>query len=127
MSRTLRNMRTPVLALAAAAATVGGNAVAASAHATRAAITKTTVTVAAREFKFTLSRTTVHRGIVIFKVTNKGKIAHDFKINGKATKILSPGRSAVLTVTFTRPGSYAYLCTVPGHASAGMKGKLKVT
>ena len=31
------------------------------------------------------------------------------------------------TVTFTKPGNYPYLCTLPGHAAAGMKGVLKVT
>ena len=30
-------------------------------------------------------------------------------------------------VTFTKPGMYPYLCTLPGHAAAGMKGVLKVT
>jgi uncharacterized cupredoxin-like copper-binding protein len=31
-----------------------------------------------------------------------------------------------LTVTFTAPGTYEYLCTVPGHAAAGSKGLLTV-
>ena len=28
---------------------------------------------------------------MIFKVTNKGKIPHDFKINGKKTQLIKPG------------------------------------
>jgi uncharacterized cupredoxin-like copper-binding protein len=91
----------------------------------RAATTKVTVT--ASEFKFVLSRKSVHVGTVVFTVRNKGKVAHDFKIKGKKTPLLKPGASAKLVVAFKKKGSYAYLCTVPGHAAAGMKGKLKVT
>jgi uncharacterized cupredoxin-like copper-binding protein len=29
-------------------------------------------------------------------------------------------------VTFSKAGTYPYLCTVPGHAAAGMKGVLRV-
>jgi uncharacterized cupredoxin-like copper-binding protein len=79
------------------------------------------------EFRFTLSTKTVKHGTVIFKVTNKGTTQHDFSINGKKTKLLSPKASTTLTVTFAKAGSYAYKCTVPGHAALGMKGVLKVT
>ena len=85
------------------------------------------ITVAASEFKFVLSKRTVPVGsTVIFKVVNKGKISHDFKIAGKKTKTLNPGQSVTLTVKFTKKGHYAYLCTIPGHAAAGMKGTFSV-
>ena len=87
----------------------------------------TTVTVAASEFKFKLSTKSAKPGTVTFKVTNKGSVQHDFKINGKKTPLLSPGKSATLSVSFKKAGSYPYMCTVPGHAAAGMKGTLKVT
>jgi uncharacterized cupredoxin-like copper-binding protein len=86
----------------------------------------TTVTVTATEFKFKLSKTKVARGKITFKVVNHGKLPHDFKIAGKKTKLLKPGQSTTLTVTITKSGRFAYLCTVPGHAAAGMKGKLAV-
>ena len=60
-------------------------------------------------------------------MTNKGHISHDFSINGKKTKLLASKATATLTVTFAKAGNYAYKCTVPGHAAAGMKGILKVT
>ena len=85
----------------------------------------TAVTVTASEFKFKLSKTAVPAGSVTFSVTNKGKIPHDFKINGKKTPLLKPGKSAKLTVTLSA-GKLAYLCTVPGHSAAGMKGTLTV-
>ena len=85
----------------------------------------TAVTVTASEFKFTLSRTSVPQGEVEFTVVNKGKLAHNFWINGQQTPLISPGKTATLTTTLT-PGSANYLCTVPGHAAAGMKGTLTV-
>ncbi len=93
----------------------------------RAHAASTTVTVIATEFKFRLSTSTVRKGTVVFKVENKGHLSHDFKINGKKTPLIKPRKSATLSVTFTKAGSYYYQCTVPGHAAAGMKGHLKVT
>jgi len=78
------------------------------------------------EFKFKLSTTSVKHGAVTFVVTNGGTLPHDFKIAGKKTPLLSPGKSAKLSVTFKKAGKYPYLCTVSGHAAAGMKGTLTV-
>jgi uncharacterized cupredoxin-like copper-binding protein len=86
----------------------------------------TTVTVKATEFKYTLSKSTVSRGTVTFKIKNAGHLQHDFKINGKKSKMLSPGASATLTVSFPKAGKFSYVCTVSGHAQAGMKGTLTV-
>jgi uncharacterized cupredoxin-like copper-binding protein len=85
----------------------------------------TRITVAASEFKFVLSKKTVPAGTVTFVVKNKGNTAHDFKIHGKKTPLLAPGASKTLKVVFKK-GKYPYLCTVPGHAAAGMKGVLTV-
>jgi plastocyanin len=92
----------------------------------RAHSTATAVTVTATEFKFKLSKESVPHGTVTFTVVNKGKVAHDFKIAGKKTALIKPGKSAKLIVTL-KAGKYPYLCTVPGHAAAGMKGTLRVT
>jgi len=105
--------------------------------------TKATIKVAVtktKEFAFVLSAKTVKHGSVTFTVTNGGNLPHDFEIcskastaatattcAGKHTPMVSPGASSKLTVTIAKPGSYEYLCTVPGHAAAGMKGLLKVT
>ena len=85
----------------------------------------TRVTVTSTEFHFKLSRASAPRGTVIFKLVNKGATAHNFKIAGHATKLVSPGGSYSLTVRLAK-GSYKYLCTVPGHAAAGMKGTFTV-
>jgi uncharacterized cupredoxin-like copper-binding protein len=77
------------------------------------------------EFHFTLSKKSVPAGAVTFTILNKGKLAHDFKIGGKTSKMIQPGKSTTLKVTLKK-GKSAYLCTVPGHAAAGMKGTLTV-
>jgi uncharacterized cupredoxin-like copper-binding protein len=78
------------------------------------------------ELKFTLLKKTILKGTGVFKVVNKGKLSHNFKINGKKTATLAAGKTATLRVLFTKAGKYTYLCTVPGHAAAGMKGVLVV-
>ena len=86
-----------------------------------AASTATKVTVIATEFHFKLSRVSAPHGKVTFVLVNKGHIAHDFKIAGKHTAVIGPGKTAKLTVTLKK-GKFPYTCTVPGHAAAGMKG-----
>jgi len=86
----------------------------------------TTVTVTMKEFKFTLSKAKVPHGKVTFKLVNKGKVEHDFAIAGKKSKKIQPGQKGSLIVTL-KAGKIAYKCTLPGHAAAGMKGKLTVT
>jgi len=78
------------------------------------------------EFRFIVLPKTVKKGLVTFKVANKGMLAHDFKIAGKKTKTLARGKTAALQVTFGKVGRFAYLCTLPSHAAAGMKGVLVV-
>jgi len=39
---------------------------------------------------------------------------------------LKPGESGEVTFTAGAPGTYYYICTVPGHALQGMQGKFIV-
>jgi uncharacterized cupredoxin-like copper-binding protein len=88
---------------------------------------KTTITVVMTEFKFKLSKTkNVPVGTVVFKLINRGKIPHDFQINGKKSKLIKPGKTGTLTVVFKKKAAFAYKCTVAGHAQLGMKGALGV-
>ena len=91
------------------------------------------------EFKFKLSKSSlITAGVVTFKFTNAGAIPHNFKICtkavtsskanvciGKATRILPKRGSAILTVKLAK-GQYEFMCAVPGHAAAGMKGLIGV-
>jgi uncharacterized cupredoxin-like copper-binding protein len=114
-------------------------AVSAGAHTMAANATVVTVTAGKPgPFAFTLSTKTIKAGAVTFKITNKGALSHTFKVcsspkggsanscSGKVTGTIAPGKSATLSVTLKK-GSYEYLCTVPSHAAAGMKGDIKVT
>ena len=87
----------------------------------------TTDQVKGGEFFFRLSAKSASKpGKVTFAFKNVGHVLHDFKINGKKTALIQPGKTAKLVVTFKKKGKYAFLCTVPGHAAAGMKGVFTV-
>jgi uncharacterized cupredoxin-like copper-binding protein len=101
-------------------------AVAAPIAARPSAATATTVTVTMKEFKFILTKTTVPHGTITFKLVDKGKLAHDFRIAGKTSKLIHPGKTGKFVVTLKK-GKYVYNCPIPGHTAAGMKGKLTVT
>jgi plastocyanin len=107
-------------ALALAGAAVAG----VMAH---ASASKTTIRVTEREFKIGLSTTKAPAGPVRFEIKNTGKLAHALAIAGAGvktkTKLIQPGKTAVLLVTF-KQGAYSVWCPVPGHAAQGMKAKL---
>ena len=103
----------------------------------------TTVNVTAgkpSELAFKLSKfSNLPAGTIVFKVTDMGVAFHNFKLCtrsvtstaanqcvGKATKILKPGQTATLIVKITKNGTYEFLCAVPGHAAAGMKGLIGI-
>jgi uncharacterized cupredoxin-like copper-binding protein len=87
----------------------------------------TTIHVTGGEFFFKLTTKSISKpGKATFVFKNIGHIEHDFKINGKVTPLIRPGKTATLAITFKRKGKYTYLCTVPGHAAAGMKGAFTV-
>jgi uncharacterized cupredoxin-like copper-binding protein len=85
----------------------------------------TTVNVVAgkpSEFKYKFSRMSAPKGVVVFKVKNLGMTVHDLKINKVKTRVLNSGKSQTIRVNFKKRGKYPFVCTVPGHAVAGMKG-----
>ena len=94
------------------------------------------------EFRFVVLPKVIPHGLVVFKISNSptASLPHDFKIcaspkgtlaknvcAGKSSTTISPGVKTTVTFTFKTKGTYEYLCTIPGHAAAGMKGLLKVT
>jgi uncharacterized cupredoxin-like copper-binding protein len=115
-----------VAAVSIAALTPAGLASARTNPTAHAAAT-TRVSVTGKEFSFHLSRTSISKpGTVAFNFRNVGTTAHDFRIGGKTSKLTSPHKTSTVTVTFHKKGRFAYLCTVPGHAQAGMKGVFTV-
>lgn len=58
-------------------------------------------------------------------VTNQGGIFHDLVVVELGFRVdVDPGATATGGIEVERPGSYEFLCTVPGHAAAGMVGRL---
>ncbi|SRR6266404_4071181 len=116
-------MRRLIASVLVLSALVVGSASAAPQH----TAATTAITVNAGEFFFKFSKSSILKpGTVAFTVKNVGHLAHDFKINGKKTPLIQPGKSATLKVVFTSAKKYPYLCTVPGHAAQGMQGKFTV-
>jgi plastocyanin len=87
------------------------------------------VNVVARDFEFLLDTSSADAGPITFVVTNEGSMPHDFAITidgeRQKTSMIQPGASASLTVDL-QPGTYEYICTVPGHDILGMKGTFTV-
>ena len=112
-----------VVVLACAGAAVG-------ALAGRSAATKTTVQVIEREYRISLSRTSLPAGAVHLVVHNAGRIAHRLSITGPGLRVattptIRPGGTRTLTVTL-RGGSFRLWCPLGNHAAAGMKAALRV-
>ncbi|MBI5666984.1 MAG: cupredoxin domain-containing protein [Chloroflexi bacterium] len=88
------------------------------------------INVVARDFSFALDVSQAEAGTVTFVVDNHGTMPHDFAFKGSGveqkTPIIQPGETARLTVEL-QPGTYTYLCTIPGHEQLGMKGTFTVT
>ena len=67
---------------------------------------------------------------VLVRVVNVGPLSpHDFVLTelGIRTRLLDPGQDELLSFTAPdRPGTYQFICSVPGHATLGMVGQLVV-
>lgn len=114
-----------VLALAAVPL-VAALAAAGPAASSHPSTTPTPVKVVMTDYAFALSKQKITHGKATFRVVNVGEVVHDFKINGKKTPYYNNGQGGALSVAFKKPGRYAFICTVPGHLAAGMKGVLIV-
>jgi uncharacterized cupredoxin-like copper-binding protein len=66
--------------------------------------------------------------IVNVTVTNEGRILHDFTVPDLDFMIdVESGDTVSGALEAVTPGEYEFLCTVPGHAAAGMVGTLVVS
>lgn len=89
------------------------------------------VTFRATEFHYNPKEGSAHAGEVVFVVKNEGAIEHNFVIQDAGKKkvaeiaIMEPGTITEVRATVA-PGTYAILCTLPGHREAGMAATLVV-
>ena len=87
----------------------------------------TTVNVTLSDYKITLDQEKIPAGPVTVVVTNTSATPHNFAIPGLGkTKNLNKGESETLQLGSLEPGTFAYVCEIPGHKDLGMSGKLVV-
>lgn len=126
----MQRLRIAVATAAIGAVALGAAPVIAASSSADQAKATVTINVTAKDFSFKLSKQSVKAGTtVVFKLTNKGQVIHDFQIVPlkKKTPYAQPGKTSKVTIKFTKKGSYKYICTVPRHAQEGMEGTFKVT
>jgi plastocyanin len=89
----------------------------------------TAIIVEVNDFSISLATSQIEAGRMTFVVDNNGSTPHDFAVRGKGveyrTPMVEPGKSATLTADL-EPGTYTYICTVPGHEELGMRGNFNV-
>ncbi len=89
------------------------------------------VQVTAVEYRFTLSRTSVPAGKVVFNFVNSGQDEHNFNVlSGEGTlsgQLPDTESKGVRNLTIEmRHGKYTLFCSLPEHESKGMKATLTV-
>lgn len=89
------------------------------------------VQVSAVEYAFTLSRTTVPAGKVIFPFVNNGQDEHNLKIAPSEGPLAgsfadTPSKGISDLQLEIQPGVYTLLCSLPTHEQKGMKATLTV-
>jgi plastocyanin len=80
---------------------------------------------------FASTKATAPGGSIEILSVNKSAVQHDIAVENSSGKqigtgaLVSNGGTSKFTAKL-KPGKYTFLCTVPGHAAAGMKGTLTV-
>lgn len=93
------------------------------------------VTIVLEDFRFTPNRIDAKVGVpVTVQLVNRGTERHDLNFEslhmpglGGVESILAPGETRTITLNFDQPGTHTFICTLPGHAAAGMTGAAFVT
>ena len=82
------------------------------------------------DMRFTPNRIDAKVGVPLtLRLTNKGTERHDLNFEAihmpglaGVESILEPGETRTITLSFDQPGTHTFICTLPGHAAAGMTG-----
>ena len=89
----------------------------------------TPLAVTARDVRFEPADLQVVAGrTAVLTFRNDDPVFHDWEVEGLANVDAGarPGQTRKIRFTIDEPGTYRILCTVPGHAEAGMVGTLVV-
>lgn len=86
------------------------------------------------DLRFTPNQLDANVGVPLtVRLTNRGLEPHDVSfpslhmpgLDG-VESILAPGETRTITLWFDEPGTHTFICSVPGHAAAGMTGAVFV-
>lgn len=89
-----------------------------------------TTTVILEDLRFVPNRIDARAGVpATLVLTNRGTERHDLNFPSLhmpglqgVDAILEPGETRTITLMFDQPGTHTFICTLPGHAAAGMTG-----
>jgi plastocyanin len=89
------------------------------------------VQVAAVEYHYTLSRTSVPAGKVVIQFVDKGEDEHNLNVDSaegmrEAEFPDTPSKGIVNQTVVLKAGTYRLFCSLPGHEQKGMKAALTV-
>ena len=92
-------------------------------------------TIILEDFRFTPNRIDAKVGVpMTVTLTNRGTMRHDLNFQSihmpdlaGVEAILEPGKTQTIRLTFDEPGTHTFICSLPGHAAAGMTGAAFVT
>jgi plastocyanin len=98
-----------------AAATAGNNSVAAG-----------DLVIAATNARFSTNTLSANHGTVTVDFTNNDLFWHTFTVAGLGVDIRAPVKGHRRVSFNAAPGTYEFVCTIPGHSQIGMRGTLVV-
>lgn len=92
-------------------------------------------TIVMEDYRFTPNRIDAKVGVSLtVTLINKGTMRHDLNFQSihmpgrlGVESILDPGQTRTITLLFDAPGTHTFICSLPGHAAAGMTGAAYVT
>lgn len=86
------------------------------------------------DLRFTPNQLNAKVGVPLrVRITNRGLERHDLNFPSLhmpglegVESIVEPGGTRSITLQFDTPGTHTFICTLPGHAAAGMTGAVIV-
>jgi plastocyanin len=83
--------------------------------------------VTAKSFSFTPKEIDVKAGSTATLSLHSTDLAHDFTVKELDIHVaVQGGKTTSKSITFDKPGTYTFYCSVAGHREAGMEGTLVV-
>jgi uncharacterized cupredoxin-like copper-binding protein len=82
------------------------------------------------DYRFTPNQLNAKVGVpMTVRLTNRGTERHDLNFQSLhmpglrgVESILEAGETRTITLQFDEPGTHTFICSLPGHAAAGMTG-----